>query len=100
MIMVITKVNLPYLRYEERPISLNNYVFISMGALHCLGYSTSSLLQMIGRAGRPGHDQIGKAVIMTNENDERHYKTLLSNRHPVESTLASCLAGVSLQHLL
>jgi replicative superfamily II helicase len=46
---------------------------------------------MVGRAGRPRYDTVGKAVIMTNEDHERYYSNLVSNKKPVESMLASCL---------
>jgi hypothetical protein len=46
-----------------------------------------TLLQMIGRAGRPGYDPSGTAVIMTDHRSEYKYKTIGSSLEVVESHL-------------
>lgn len=51
--------------------------------------SKSTVLQMIGRAGRPGFDTTGTAVIMTSTEDRHTYSTLTLN--VVESSLPGIL---------
>jgi ATP-dependent DNA helicase HFM1/MER3 len=41
---------------------------------------------MIGRAGRPGFDESGVAVILTNTSQQRKYETVLSGQEILEST--------------
>ncbi|KAI7865296.1 Sec63 Brl domain-containing protein [Spinellus fusiger] len=59
-------------------------------------YSDLDVLQMIGRAGRPGLDDSGVAVIMTTQDMEMHYKSLVSGSSNIESSLHDKLA----EHLL
>lgn len=49
----------------------------------------STVLQMIGRAGRPGFDTSGVAVIMTSQEDKLFYES--AQMDIVESALPSCL---------
>lgn len=49
----------------------------------------STILEMIGRAGRPGFDTSGVAVIMTSLEDLQNYTNLTLNT--VESSLPSIL---------
>jgi replicative superfamily II helicase len=51
--------------------------------------SKSTVLQMVGRAGRPGFDTTGTAVIMTSMEDRQTYSTLTLN--VVESSLPGIL---------
>jgi replicative superfamily II helicase len=51
--------------------------------------SKSTVLQMVGRAGRPGFDTAGTAVIMTSTEDRQTYSTLALN--VVESSLPGIL---------
>ena len=51
--------------------------------------SKSTVLQMVGRAGRPGFDTTGTAVIMTSTEDRQTYSTLTLN--VVESSLPGIL---------
>ncbi|KAI8383054.1 hypothetical protein BD560DRAFT_444155 [Blakeslea trispora] len=50
-------------------------------------YSDIDLLQMIGRAGRPGLDTSGCAVIMTTLQMEQKYRSLISGTTNIESRL-------------
>eukprot|EP00762_Andalucia_godoyi_P006371 ANDGO_05917.mRNA.1 ATP-dependent DNA helicase MER3 homolog len=47
----------------------------------------SAILQMIGRAGRPGFETSGRAVILTSRQTERMYINLASNAETIESNL-------------
>lgn len=49
------------------------------------------LLQMLGRAGRPGFDTEGKAVIMCASTMEETYRMLANGLRPIESRLGSQL---------
>jgi activating signal cointegrator complex subunit 3 len=46
---------------------------------------------MIGRAGRPGHDDHGVACVMVSEEKKNFYKKFLYEPFPVESSLAESL---------
>ncbi|KAI7880880.1 P-loop containing nucleoside triphosphate hydrolase protein, partial [Lichtheimia hyalospora FSU 10163] len=59
-------------------------------------YSDIELLQMIGRAGRPGMEDAGCAVIMTTADKEEHYKTIVDGTAPIES----CLHLNLIEHLM
>ncbi|KAI9011898.1 Sec63 Brl domain-containing protein [Phycomyces nitens] len=52
-------------------------------------YPDLDILQMIGRAGRPGLDDSGIAVIMTTTDMELRYKSLVSGANQIESRLQS-----------
>jgi ATP-dependent DNA helicase HFM1/MER3 len=53
--------------------------------------SRADVIQMLGRAGRPGMDEAGVAVIMTSREDEGHYADVSLNAEVVESTLQNTL---------
>jgi ATP-dependent DNA helicase HFM1/MER3 len=53
--------------------------------------SRSEVIQMLGRAGRPGYDQQGKAVIMTSKDDQTYYSVNLLQADQVESQLESII---------
>ncbi|ORX59748.1 P-loop containing nucleoside triphosphate hydrolase protein [Hesseltinella vesiculosa] len=50
------------------------------------------VLQMIGRAGRPGLEAAGRAVILTTDDKQKHYKDLVTCNSVVESSLHHCLS--------
>ena len=54
-------------------------------------YDRSTVLQMIGRAGRPQFDTEGAAVVMTERDCIERYQQLINNAEPVESTLHHAL---------
>ena len=54
-------------------------------------FPLTDLLQMIGRAGRPGFDDHGVACVMVQEEKKNFYKKFLYEPFPVESSLASHL---------
>lgn len=51
----------------------------------------SEIIQMMGRAGRPGYDTNGVAVIMTSKNDEKHFESISLSADVVESNLPKTL---------
>jgi activating signal cointegrator complex subunit 3 len=56
-----------------------------------LDFPITDVLQMMGRAGRPQFDQLGKAVIMVHEPKKNFYKKFLYEPFPVESSLPGVL---------
>ena len=54
-------------------------------------FPLTDLLQMIGRAGRPGFDDHGVACVMVSEEKKNFYKKFLYEPFPVESSLANQL---------
>lgn len=47
-------------------------------------YPVSTVLQMIGRAGRPQFDSSGVAVVMTQRQRQDFYNNILNGQQPVE----------------
>ena len=56
-----------------------------------MDFPLTDLLQMIGRAGRPGFDDHGVACVMVHEEKKNFYKKFLYEPFPVESSLAGQL---------
>jgi replicative superfamily II helicase len=55
--------------------------------------SPLDVLQMLGRAGRPGYDDAGYAYVVCDSSDAKKYRTLLRDGKPIESRLAEDLAA-------
>ena len=53
--------------------------------------SKADIIQMLGRAGRPGMDVQGVAVIMTSREDKEYYQDVSMNAEVVESKLQNSL---------
>jgi replicative superfamily II helicase len=53
--------------------------------------SPLDVLQMLGRAGRPGYDDAGYAYVVCDSSDAKKYRTLLRDGKPIESRLAEDL---------
>ncbi|MFB6134467.1 MAG: DEAD/DEAH box helicase [Halanaeroarchaeum sp.] len=54
--------------------------------------SPLDVLQMIGRAGRPGYDDVGYGWVVTDSSDADRYRRLLTEGKAIESRLADDLA--------
>ena len=54
----------------------------------------STLMQMCGRAGRPGFDKSGVAVVMTSVGEKDYYENLINHCDIVESSLPAILTEV------
>ena len=48
----------------------------------------AQLLQMIGRAGRPGFDEFGRGIVITFSNLLSHYTSIVNHQFPIQSQLA------------
>lgn len=55
-------------------------------------YATSEVLQMSGRAGRPGFDTSGTAVVLTKDTSAERYRNLLDGGEILESSLHRAVA--------
>ena len=53
--------------------------------------SSQDVMQMIGRAGRPGYDTKGEGVIITSQDELQFYLSLLNEQLPIESQFVSKL---------
>jgi replicative superfamily II helicase len=55
--------------------------------------SPLDVLQMLGRAGRPGYDDAGYAYVVCDSSDANMYRSLLRDGKPIQSRLAEDLAA-------
>lgn len=55
--------------------------------------SPIDVLQMIGRAGRPGYDDVGYGWVVSDRSEADRYRRLLQRGKPIESRLAADLAA-------
>ncbi|KAH8689112.1 putative pre-mRNA splicing helicase [Talaromyces proteolyticus] len=56
-----------------------------------IDYPISEILQMFGKASRPGQDKIGRGLLMVSETKRPYYKRFLAEALPLESGLALAL---------
>lgn len=49
------------------------------------------IMQMMGRAGRPQYDSMGKGILITNSSELQYYLSLMNQQLPIESQLISKL---------
>ncbi|KIW33062.1 uncharacterized protein PV07_04561 [Cladophialophora immunda] len=79
-------------------IPFTAHLVIVMGTQYFVGrehryvdYQISEILQMFGRACRPGEDDIGKGVLMVSAVKREYYKKFLNEALPIESHLQAWL---------
>lgn len=72
-------------------VVMGTQLFDSTRASGAADYPLTSLLQMLGRAGRPGVDARGVAVLLCHAPRKEYYKRFLFEPFPVESHLDQCL---------
>lgn len=56
-----------------------------------IDYPISEMLQMFGKASRPGVDKVGRGLLMVSETKRPYYKRFLAEALPLESGLAQAL---------
>lgn len=54
--------------------------------------SAQDVLQMLGRAGRPGYDRTGEGIIITAHSELNYYMSLINAKLPIESQFMAKLA--------
>jgi len=77
--------------FPARLVIVKGTEFFDPAKRRYVDFPLTDLLQMIGRAGRPGHDDNGIACVMVSEEKKNFYKKFLYEPFPVESSLANCL---------
>ena len=77
--------------FPARLVVVKGTEFFDPAKKRYVDFPLTDLLQMIGRAGRPGHDDHGVACVMVSEEKKNFYKKFLYEPFPVESSLAESL---------
>lgn len=77
--------------FPARLVVVKGTEFYDPAKKRYVDFPLTDLLQMIGRAGRPGHDDHGVACVMVSEEKKNFYKKFLYEPFPVESSLAESL---------
>ena len=77
--------------FPARLVVVKGTEFFDPKVKRYVDFPLTDLLQMIGRAGRPGHDDHGVACVMVSEEKKNFYKKFLYEPFPVESSLAGQL---------
>lgn len=77
--------------FPARLVIVKGTEFFDPEVKRYVDFPLTDLLQMIGRAGRPGHDDQGIACVFVSEEKKNFYKKFLYEPFPVESSLATQL---------
>lgn len=77
--------------FPARLVIVKGTEFFDPAKKRYVDFPLTDLLQMIGRAGRPGFDENGIACVMVAEEKKNFYKKFLYEPFPVESSLANSL---------
>ncbi len=77
--------------FPARLVIVKGTEFFDPAKKRYVDFPLTDLLQMIGRAGRPGFDDNGVACVMVSEEKKNFYKKFLYEPFPVESSLANSL---------
>ena len=77
--------------FPARLVIVKGTEFFDPKTKRYVDFPLTDLLQMIGRAGRPGFDEHGIACVMVHEEKKNFYKKFLYEPFPVESSLAGQL---------
>lgn len=77
--------------FPARLVVIKGTEFFDPKVKRYVDFPLTDLLQMIGRAGRPGFDDNGVAYIMVSDEKKNFYKKFLYEPFPVESSLAKSL---------
>jgi len=77
--------------FPARLVIVKGTEFFDPDQKRYVDFPLTDLLQMIGRAGRPGHDDQGIACVFVSEEKKNFYKKFLYEPFPVESSLAKSL---------
>lgn len=77
--------------FPARLVVIKGTEFFDPKVKRYIDFPLTDLLQMIGRAGRPGFDDHGIACVMVSEEKKNFYKKFLYEPFPVESSLANQL---------
>ena len=72
-------------------VVMGTQAYDALGATGGSDYAVADLLQMLGRAGRPGADDGARAVLMCHAPRKEYYKKFLFDPLPVESHLDAAL---------
>lgn len=75
--------------FPARLVVVKGTEFFDPAKKRYVDFPLTDLLQMIGRAGRPGMDDHGVACVMVSEEKKNFYKKFLYEPFPVESSLAN-----------
>lgn len=90
--MLVTTSTLAWgVNFPARLVVVKGTEFFDPKLKRYVDFPLTDLLQMIGRAGRPGFDTHGTACVMVHEEKKNFYKKFLYEPFPVESSLAGQL---------
>lgn len=87
LVLVCTSTLAWGVNFPARLVVIKGTEFFDPKTRRYVDYPITDVLQMMGRAGRPGYDDKGVAVIMVEESKKDFYKKFLYEPFPVESSL-------------